>query len=189
MNAIFIFFLMTTTVVGVIIDLSPPTAPNPHYTNKKFQGQRDIPSASSRLVLSNNLASGLVIQWRMRKCELGYETPVKNVGTRWCFALVSACCLFSSLPQYHIAFKETKPSVSFTLNGTWTEAARSRGSGLKLELAAHANKCVRLAKNKKLTTGAKSGVFRSRRCAVCHSYVTVAEPIGGRNFRFTCAQT
>lgn len=114
MNAIFIFFLMTTTVVGVIIDLSPPTAPNPHYTNKKFQGQRDIPSASSRLVLSNNLASGLVIQWRMRKCELGYETPVRNVGTRWCFALVSACCLFSSFPQYHIAFKETKPSVSFT---------------------------------------------------------------------------
>lgn len=62
MNAIFIFFLMTTIVVGVIIDLSPPTAPNPHYTNKNFQGQRDIPSGSSRLVLSNNLASGLVIQ-------------------------------------------------------------------------------------------------------------------------------
>lgn len=52
MNTIFIFFLSTTTLVSVIIDLSPPTALNPHYTNKCVQGQRDIPSASSRLVLS-----------------------------------------------------------------------------------------------------------------------------------------
>lgn len=52
MNTIFIFFLTAAMRVGVIIDLSPPTALNPNYTNKCVQGQRDIPSASSLLVRS-----------------------------------------------------------------------------------------------------------------------------------------
>lgn len=105
------------------------------------------------------------------------------MGKRWCFAPVSACLSFHWFRRV-TETASTKQTQVFYSHRARTETVLSKGPDSKLELAKHANVCVRPTINK-LGTRALSLVFRSRGCTVIYSYVAELKAFTSRNLCFT----